>query len=85
LLVAPSLDILGGQAIQAARLLLRLGEEPSISVGFLPVNPRLPGPLHALQRVKYVRTLVTFPSYLVLLLLRVGRYRSNRLYSVRLP
>jgi L-malate glycosyltransferase len=81
LVVAPSLDILGGQAVQAARLLSRLRGEPSISVGFLPINPRLPGPLRVLQRVKYVRTLVTLPYYLVLLLATVRRYDVIHIFS----
>jgi glycosyltransferase involved in cell wall biosynthesis len=61
--VAPSLDILGGQAVQAQRLVTRLREIPSLDVRFLPVNPRLPGPLRLLQRVKYVRTLATSIAY----------------------
>ena len=73
LLVGPSLDILGGQAVQAARLLTGLRDIEGLEVSFLPVNPRLPGPLKALQRVKYVRTLVTFPLYLASLCLRVWR------------
>jgi hypothetical protein len=45
LMIGPSLDILGGQAVQAVRLLERLREEPSLEVDFLPINPRLPGVL----------------------------------------
>lgn len=81
LLVAPTLDILGGQAIQAARLFSRLREEHSISIGFLPINPRLPRRFRALQRVKYVRTLVTFPYYIALLLASVGRYDTIHIFS----
>src|SRR6266542_688545 len=62
LMVAPSFDILGGQAVQAARLLDRLRQEPSLEVGFLPVNPRLPGVLRKLQAIKYVRTFVLAPT-----------------------
>ena len=51
LIVAPSFDILGGQSVQAARLLNRLSEELSLEVGFLPINPRLPGILRQLQRM----------------------------------
>ncbi len=58
LIVAPSLDILGGQAVQAARLFERLRKEASLEVGFLPVNPRLPGVLRKLQSIKYLRTVV---------------------------
>lgn len=66
--VAPSLDILGGQAVVAQRLLERLRTDPSLEVSFIPHNPRLPGPLRALQRVKFVRTAVTSVAYLALLL-----------------
>ena len=81
LIVAPSLDILGGQAIQAARLLDRLRPEPSIEVDFLPVNPRLPGPLRTLQRIKYVRTVVTSLFYWVSLLARVHKYDVIHIFS----
>ncbi len=62
-LIGPSLDIVGGQAVQLQRLLAGLGESRHLEVSFLPVNPRLPGPLRVLQRVKYVRTLVTSIAY----------------------
>lgn len=81
LIVAPSLDILGGQAIQASRLLQRLGEEETLSVDLLPVNPRLPGPLRGLQAIKFVRTLVTFPYYVTLLAMRVPRYDVIHIFS----
>lgn len=63
-LVGPSLDILGGQAVQAQRLLTALASSDRLVVDFLPVNPRLPGPLALLQRIKYVRTIVTSIAYL---------------------
>ena len=81
LLVGPSLDILGGQAIQAARLLEQFRAVPGIQADFLPVNPRLPGPLAALQRVKYVRTIVTSIAYLVSLLARVPRHDVIHAFS----
>ena len=62
-IVAPSLNILGGQAVQAARLLERLRGTPGLDVRFLAVNPRLPGPFSLLQRVKYLRTVVTSLAY----------------------
>ena len=49
LVIAPSFDILGGQSVQAARLMERLRHENSLEVGFLAINPRLPGPLRKLQ------------------------------------
>jgi L-malate glycosyltransferase len=73
LIVAPSRRYLGGQAVQAERLLQRFAAEPGLQVEFLPVDPQLPGPLAALQRVKYVRTLVTSVLYWLTLLARVPR------------
>ena len=81
LIVAPSLDLLGGQAVQAARLLERLSTEQALHVDLLPVNPRLPGLLRQLQFIKYVRTLVTFPYYILLLFLRVRRYDVIHIFS----
>lgn len=71
LVIAPSLDILGGQAVQAEQLVSRLKEIDSLDVGFLPINPRLPGGLRKLQSVKYLRTIVTSLAYIVSLFSRV--------------
>ena len=81
LVVAPSLDIYGGQARQAVRLMTGLAGEQSLEVGFLPHNPRLPGPLRLLQRVKYVRTAATTLAYVVMLLARVPRYDVIHVFS----
>lgn len=80
-IVAPSLDISGGQSVQADLLLRRLNELPELEVSFLPVNPRLPRPLNLLQRIKYVRTLVTSVVYISSLLLRVPRYDVLHIFS----
>jgi glycosyltransferase involved in cell wall biosynthesis len=66
--VAPSLDIVGGQAVVAQRLIARLKKDADLEITFLPHNPRLPGVLRLLQRIKYVRTVVTFAAYLLSLL-----------------
>jgi glycosyltransferase involved in cell wall biosynthesis len=69
LLIAPSLNIIGGQSVQANQLLRCLANEPSTQVRFLPINPRLPS---ALSR-KYLRTLITLVLYLARLLANVPR------------
>jgi len=74
LIVAPSLDILGGQSRQAVRLMEGLKRESNLEIGFLPHNPRLPGILRSLQAIKYVRTVVTTLYYIALLLWRVRQY-----------
>jgi len=81
LIAAPSLDILGGQSRQAVRLMEGLKREADLQIGFLPHNPRLPGFLRVLQRIKYVRTVSTTLFYLVLLLLRVRKYDIIHVFS----
>jgi glycosyltransferase involved in cell wall biosynthesis len=74
LVIAPSHDILGGQSVHAAQLVREFSKEAGLRVGFLPINPRAPGFLKVLQRVKYVRTLVTSVIYLAKLLTQIPRY-----------
>ena len=62
-LVAASLEILGGQGVQAQALLEELRRE-GYPVSFLPVNPGFPAPLRRLRRVRYVRTLLNQILYL---------------------
>jgi len=81
LIVAPSMDILGGQAVQAERLIACLQKEPSLEIGFLPINPRGPGALRKLQEIKYVRTLVTSLLYCAALLARVRQYDVVHTFS----
>ncbi|MEP6913685.1 MAG: glycosyltransferase family 4 protein [bacterium] len=81
LIVAPSFDILGGQSVQAARLHARLQTESTLEVGFLPINPRLPGVLRLLQRLTYVRTAVTSLMYVATLLFEVPRYDIVHVFS----
>jgi glycosyltransferase involved in cell wall biosynthesis len=80
-LLGPSLDILGGQAVQLRRLLDRLATTPGVEVGFIPMNPRVPGILEPLQRVKYIRTVVTSIAYWLLLLRRARRYDVLHAFS----
>lgn len=79
-IIASSLRDMGGQAVQAADLKVRF-ENDGISVGFLAINPQLPGMLRFIQQLKYVRTLVTWPLYVASLLLAVPRYDVLHLFS----
>lgn len=81
LMVAPSLDILGGQAVQAARLFENFSREPGIEISMQPINPRLPGLLGRLQKIKYVRTILTSAAYCAQLLWRVRRYDVVHIFS----
>jgi glycosyltransferase involved in cell wall biosynthesis len=81
LIVAASLDILGGQAVQAERLIRHLQNEPSVHVSFLPINPRLPGILRKLQSIKYVRTVTTSILYCLNLLRHTRKYDVIHIFS----
>ena len=81
LIVAPSLDIVGGQSRQAVRLMEAFRQDPSLHVGFVAHNPRLPGITRHLQRIKYLRTLFTTLYQWLLLLLNVPRYDIIHIFS----
>src|SRR6266446_6524177 len=63
--VAASLDILGGQGVQA-RSLVECLEREGRDVRFIPINPVFPRALEGLRRLRFVRTVVNealyFPS-----------------------
>lgn len=79
--IVASLDILGGQAIAALRLLEGLAAAAPIDAELLPINPRLPGIFARLQRLKYLRTLVTFTYYVATLLLQLRRFDVLHVFS----
>lgn len=81
LIIAASFDILGGQAIQAERLMRHLQQEPSVDVAFVPINPRLPGRLRKLQSIKYVRTIATSILYCLMLLRTVPKFDVIHIFS----
>ncbi|HJZ74986.1 MAG TPA: glycosyltransferase family 4 protein [Vicinamibacterales bacterium] len=74
LLVAPSLQILGGQAVQATRLLSAISKDPSVTIDFQPLDPQLPAALGFVKHMKFVRTVVTWLEYVGILLLRARHY-----------
>jgi glycosyltransferase involved in cell wall biosynthesis len=57
--VAPSLRILGGQAVQADRLLRAWENDNDVEAWLVPVNPEPPFPLRRAVDIKYLRTIVT--------------------------
>jgi glycosyltransferase involved in cell wall biosynthesis len=80
-IVAPSLEIVGGQAVQADRLKAGLREVEWLEVSFLPINPRLPMPLKLLQAVKYLRTLFNLAVYVATLFGRLWKYDVIHIFS----
>jgi len=80
-IVAPSLAILGGQAVQARRLLDAWRDDPEVNAFLVPVNPLAPAWLRPLARVKYVRTLTTQLIYLPLLVRELRRADVVHVFS----
>jgi glycosyltransferase involved in cell wall biosynthesis len=81
LIAAPSLDIIGGQSRQAVRLVGKLSEVPGLEVDFVPHNPRLPRPFRWMQKIKYVRSIMTTLYYCLILLVRSRRAQIVHVFS----
>jgi glycosyltransferase involved in cell wall biosynthesis len=62
-IVAPTLGILGGQAVQAQRLIEAWRHDEDVHAWLVPINPVPPAPFDRLMRFKYVRTLITQAVY----------------------
>lgn len=58
-IVAPSMRILGGQAVQAERLLRGWSDDGEVRAWLVPTNPAAPGILRRAATIKYIRTIVT--------------------------
>lgn len=80
-IVAASMRIVGGQAIQAQQLLAAWHKDGEISAWLVPINPVAPWPLSALQRLKYVRTLITQVCYWPLLFRELRRADIVHVFS----
>src|SRR5262249_24903885 len=61
--IAASLDILGGQGVQADRLVDALARD-GYDVTFVPINPRFPAGIRLLREIRFVRTSVNPMLYL---------------------
>ena len=81
LLIAPALRITGGQAVQAERLVAELSQDPSVSIDFMPIAPVFRGPFRVLQSIRYLRTILTFLSYMPLVFWNVPRYDILHIFS----
>lgn len=80
-IVAPSLRILGGQAVQAERLLQAWRNDPAVDAWLVPHNPLPPAPLRWMLRVKYLRTIATEATYVPLLFAKLRRADVVHVFS----
>jgi glycosyltransferase involved in cell wall biosynthesis len=72
-IVAASLRILGGQSVQAQRMVDGWRNDPNVDAWLVPINPLPPGPFRPLLAVTVVRTLVTQLCYWPLLIRELRR------------
>jgi glycosyltransferase involved in cell wall biosynthesis len=79
-IVAPSLSILGGQAVQAQRLLDAWANDPDVDAWLVPVNPA-PAALAPLLKIKYLRTVLTQLMYWPLLIRELRRADVVHVFS----
>ena len=80
-IVAPSLGILGGQAVQANRLVEAWQGDPEVDARLVPVNPAPASALQWATRVKYLRTIVTEAAYGPLLVREVAQADVVHVFS----
>lgn len=80
-MIAPSLELAGGQSVQAARLIHGLSAERSVQVSFLRTDTAFRGPLRPFRSVRYARTLMRLPLYLVMLVVRIPRCDVLHVFS----
>jgi glycosyltransferase involved in cell wall biosynthesis len=80
-IVAASLRILGGQAVQAQRLLDGWASDPDVRAWLVPINPVPPVPFDRVLRVKFARTLVTQLCYWPLLVREIRRADVVHVFS----
>jgi glycosyltransferase involved in cell wall biosynthesis len=80
-LVVASMRILGGQAVQAQRLLDSWTNDPEIEAWLVPINPVPTRPIDRLLAIKYVRTAVTQLWYWPLLFRELRRADVVHVFS----
>jgi glycosyltransferase involved in cell wall biosynthesis len=80
-IVAPSLDILGGQSVQADLLVRAWEPDPEVDAWLVPINPPLPPPVRWTKRVKYLRTVATECTYVPRLIREIGRADVVHVFS----
>ena len=84
LMIGPSPEIVGGQAVQASRLLTALGGLASLKITFFPLGPRPPKPLAWTAKLPLVRTLVSFATYNLRLAFQARKYGVFHIFTAGL-
>src|SRR5687768_7166925 len=80
-IVAASLRILGGQAVQAQHMIDGWKGDPNVDAWLVPIDPVPVRPLDTLLSVKYLRTVVTQLTYWPLLVRELRRADVVHVFS----
>jgi glycosyltransferase involved in cell wall biosynthesis len=88
-LFAPAHEILGGQAVQARRLVAEISRVPDVDLRFQAINPLFPSYLRRVKNIPVLRTALTMVMYLPRVVMHsiwadVFHIFSAGLYSYRL-
>jgi L-malate glycosyltransferase len=78
LIIAPALPLVGGQAVQAQRLMKNFRAEPHLEIDFQSINPQF---APRLQKIVFLRTLLTTLKYLLDLLRKIPRADIIHIFS----
>lgn len=78
LIVAPALPLVGGQVVQSSRLLENFRSDPNLKVDLQPINPSF---FPRLQKINYVRTLLTETKYIFDLFRKIPHYDVIHIFS----
>ena len=79
LFIAPTLDVfLGGQAIQADRIMNNLNKEESFHVDIQSIGPQF---FPRLQKIKYLRTILRTTKYLFDIFTKIPKYDIIHVFS----
>lgn len=78
--VAPSMKNMGGQSIQAARLIEAFAGDSEIELHLIPNNPELKF-FKFLQKIPFVKTLATSLKFWQLLLTQTGKFDAVQVFS----
>lgn len=79
-IIAASLDILGGQAVQATEIVESFKKE-GIVIDYLPITRKLNGIWGVSQRYKYIKTIVTWVAYIKDLIKNIPNYDVLHIFS----
>ncbi len=63
-IVSPSMQMIGGQSVQAELLLRNWKNDPAVDVRFIPVDTPFPPRLQWANRIPFLRTVIRTPLYL---------------------